>query len=431
MPSKIILGLMTCCAFAACQSETVVSGPARTVSVADFSASTGMNQESVSQDSSSVKAHSSPSSQSSLSGTTMSTSSSPGGSGSNTMLPPAVGETPESERTALRPFRPGDQVLVESVIGQVSGTPIFADKFFEPIADQLISESNRLDRANFMVSARRIVLEHLKAVVLNQVFLSEAVSSLTADEQKGLFYFLNQVKERIRNEALGQPSLADKESLEKYGMTADQRAQAIRDSSLINKLINERITPRIIVSWRDVENEYKLHEAEFNPPGSVTLSLMQFTLPADADKFADAQKHLADGEPFAQVADSLGFSKSGVFDTFKTGPGGISDIQVKREIRDALTGLSEGQTSAPIKLDSSDPKNTTERMVLVHVDKVDLQASKSIYDVQHEIYKKLYDERATQERNRFIRSIMAKGNYDEIDMMADRLVRVAVERYGK
>ncbi|MHC4588099.1 MAG: hypothetical protein ACYTAQ_01895, partial [Planctomycetota bacterium] len=180
----------------------------------------------------------------------------------------------------------------------------------------------------------------------------------------------------------------------------------------------------VIVSWRDIEREYQRRYAEFNPPASVTLARIRLR-PATQSALVDGVKaRLAAGEPFREIAEELGFADGGVWETFEMGPGGITDIEVSDVMKQALEGLEQGDTSAPLQLGTV--------MLWLHVVEVQRPGARSIYEpgVQLGLRNAIRARRANAEWFRYVNSLLERGVYDELEDMAERLHRIAMLRYG-
>ena len=77
-------------------------------------------------------------------------------------------------RQGLRLSQPGDRALVDSLIGQINGRPIFADDILLPIEDQLIAESRKSASPDeFARRAQVIVFEWMQSFVISELFLAE------------------------------------------------------------------------------------------------------------------------------------------------------------------------------------------------------------------------------------------------------------------
>lgn len=332
----------------------------------------------------------------------------------------AIGAPPVRPKRSLKP---GDGVIVDSLIGQVNGRPIFADEFFATIEDQLIAEGRRLEQPQYIQAASSIVNSRLQEVVLNELFLAEAEAGLSKQEQVGLFAFMRQFQEQ---EISGSGGLETqkRQELELEGITLEEYIELKKNQALIARLIEQKIKPRVIVSWRDVEREYERRRSEFNPPAVVTLSQIRLNTERDADQIASVTERLTAGEAFADVANSLGLENGGEWNTFQTATGDVAKIELSDEIRQHLAGLREGDTTQPFAVGSS--------TWWLNVTKIEQPPARSIYDpkVQRSLTDYLYDERFREQFFRYRDTLFQRGIYDELNEMAQRLLAIAIVRYG-
>ncbi len=327
------------------------------------------------------------------------------------------------QRMILVPEQPGHPVIVDSLVGHVNGRPIFADEFLEPIEDHLMRVAEQKRGPELEMEFMRIINEWLREVVQNELILAEAQASLSEQEQLGLFAWLRRTYEEEIRKGGGTRSGAQSRRLSE-GEELDQYLDRQKDFVLIEQLRRDKIEPRVIVSWRDIEREYQRYYDEFNPPGTVTLALIRLSSKKQGPLIEDVTQRLAAGEPFADVAEELGFSDGGTWETFQIGPGGLNDIEVRDEMKAALEGLEVGDTTTPFLLGSS--------TVWLNVVEVTSPIARSIYDpqVQLALRNSIINRRRYIEWTRYVNSLVETGVHDDLDEMATRLFRIALLRYA-
>jgi hypothetical protein len=321
-----------------------------------------------------------------------------------------------------RQLKPGDQVIVDSVIGQVAGRPILADAFMASFSDRLRQAALNSDQRQFVQFASQIIGEAVSQEVINDLFLAEAQASLTEQQQMGLLAFMQRLREDVIGRGRGSELLTQTE-LAEQGMTLDQYLQAERDTTLIKQLISEKVWPRVIVSWKDVEREYQRRYAEFNPPASVTI--LRIRVPAsDVEKVDEVKSRFARGESFAEVSQWIGPGAAGSMgEPFVLGPGGIGEIAVNDAYKQKLAGLSVGQTTEPVEVGGN--------INWLHVQSVDQPPQLSLYDVQMLLINELRQRRFRDEYRQYIDSLLKRGIYDNMQEMSQRVLQVAMMRYGR
>ncbi len=328
------------------------------------------------------------------------------------------------QRNVLRPARPGDTVIVESLVGHINGRPVFADEFLEPIEDRLLRAAEQTRGAERERSFLIIINDWLREVVRNELILAEAEASLSEQEQMGLFAMLNRVYDEEIRKGGGTKSGAERRR-RREGDELYQYVGKQKDIVLIDHLRLAKIQPRVVVTWRDIEREYARRYDEFNPATTVTLARIRLNTAAQAQLIEDVTRRIEAGEAFSQIAEELSFDNGGRWETFETGSGGIPDIDVSPVMKDVLRGLTEGDTSRPFQLGSS--------TLWLHVVSLDRPGAQSIYEprVQIGLRNFLHRSRSRMELDRYIDSLLQQGIYDDLDDMAERLFDIATSRYGR
>jgi hypothetical protein len=328
-----------------------------------------------------------------------------------------------SDRAILRPTEPGETVIVDSLVGHVNGRPVFADDFLQPIEDRLLRAAEDTSGVERQQVFRSIINDWLQDVVTNELLLAEAEASLSSDEQRGLFAWLRMMYDEEIRRGGGTRSGAEQRR-RKEGENLDEYLGDQKDIVLIHQLQQSKIQPRVIVSWRDIEREYKRRYAEFNPLAMVTLARIRLNPVTQAALVDTVNTRLAAGDSFIKIAEDLGYADGGVWETFEMGPGGITDIEVSAVMKQALEGLEQGDTSEPFALGTA--------MLWLHVVEVQRPGARSIYEpaVQLGLRNNIRARRANTEWFRYVNSLLERGVYDELEDMAERLYQIAMDRYG-
>ena len=329
-----------------------------------------------------------------------------------------------NDREVLHPTRPGDTVIVDSLVGHVNGRPIFADEFLEPIEDRLMRAADEHRGPDLDRMFEFIITEWLQETVLNELILAESEASLTEQEQMGLFAMLNRAYDEEIRKGGGTKSGAERRR-QREGDELDQYLGKQKDLVLIDRIRMAKIYPRVVVTWRDIEREYQRHYENYNPAATVTLARIRVNTQTQAPLIEDVTYRLAAGESFAVIAEELGFDDGGLWETFEAGPGGITDIEVSPAMKEALTGLVAGDTSPPFQLGS--------RTLWLHVVSLEQPQSRSIYDpgVQIGLRNAIRSQRSQIEWQRYIDSLLEDGVHDDLEQMAERLFEIAMARYGR
>ncbi len=326
------------------------------------------------------------------------------------------------EESLLKPTRIGAAVIVELLVGQVNGRPIFANEILEPIADQLLilSEETKLDITAFKNSAKQQIANQMRSVVKSELLLSEAKSGMTVEENRGLFSYLQRVREDMASSAGGSQSAVTRLLLDEEGQTVDEFLDFKQQQVLIDQLLREKVSSHIQVTWRDVMREWEKNKDEFNAPGKVTLGMIRVSSEEEVEIVKELFSH---GDSFTTIATNAGMKNGGVWDTFEFGEEGLSGIEVADSIKAHITSLNENEIAGPIKIASS--------YYWFTIIKVQEAKTASIWEpqIQLRLREYLFSIRNMVEENRFLDRILAEGSYDEFNDMVERILHVAVTRY--
>lgn len=331
----------------------------------------------------------------------------------------------EVPRRGNRLPRPGDIMLVDSLVGHINGRPIFVDEILEPIEDQLIAVRSQRDYEQFRNEAKDIVMGRMQVVVQNEMFLAAAESSLSSQEKQGLLYMLKSMRvQEIAKIGGGSLKKAERTLQRDEGLSLEEYLDDKKDQILLNRIIRQQIMTRVLVSWRDIEREYERRIDEFNLPARVTLSRIRLSSD-QTDKIEDVKQRLAAGEDFGDVADWAGMNDRGLMGTFKMGTGGLTDIVLNEAYKPYLVGLEVGDTTEGFPVKS--------RMMWLYVTSIDEPVALTVYDdkVQTAIREMIYSQRLREEQVRYMSELLEKSTLDELNEMVERVVQIALRRYGQ
>ena len=137
------------------------------------------------------------------------------------------------------------------------------------------------------------------------------------------------------------------------------------------------------------------------------------------------KQKLAAGEDFGDVAEWADMNDRGLMDTFKMGPGGVTDIELNEAYIPFLAGLEVGETTEGFEVRS--------RMMWLHVTSIDQPEARSVYDddVQLIIQNMIFGRRMQEEQSRYMAELLEKSTLDELTEMVERVLLIALRRYGQ
>ncbi|RLS97450.1 MAG: hypothetical protein DWI10_00510 [Planctomycetota bacterium] len=324
-----------------------------------------------------------------------------------------------------RALEPGQSWPVECLVGQVNGRPVFADAFFEPIEDQIIVATAMRDRTEARRALIETVRRQFKQTVDSELIVAEAESKLSAEQQQGLFAWIKTMQEETIAERGGSRAAAEASLEAEDAQTLDEFVQQTRDVMLARRLINERIAPRTIVAWRDVEQEYARRKAEFNPQPMIIIGRIRLNVTTDAAMVTQVKESIAAGKTFSAIALELKLPDGGRWNRFDLPPEGIKGTQLGDALKERLDGLAIDAMSEPLL----QPDFITWLTVMT----IDQPVARSIFDreVQLQLQAELKSRRTIIERERYISTLRSRWVTDDIGEMERRLLEIAVERYWR
>jgi len=314
---------------------------------------------------------------------------------------------------------------VEGLLGQVNGRPIFADEFFELIEDQLRQAAANPDRGVGREQFIRIVRAAFVRTVESELVVAEAESQLTAEQQQGLLAWLRTIQEETIAERGGSRSAAEASLAAEEDKSLDEFMQQRRDVAIAGRLLNQKLEPRTIVSWREVQQAYERDRKIYNPPPQIRIGRIRFDSKAEIDKIERMKLLVSQGKTFPELVRAFDVPKDGVWQTSDLTAEGIGGLPLNDSVKSRLKDLKPGEVSQPLE--------QTDLTSWFSVVSIDTPVSRSIYDreVQLAIEGQLRAVRKSIERQRYIATLRSRWVNDDIAEIEQRLVDFALERYWR
>lgn len=319
----------------------------------------------------------------------------------------------------------GQVVILESLVGQINGRPVFASEVLEPLDGKLraIAEKSRSGEA-WQVAASEEIYGELKRLIENELILAEARASLTVEQKQGLLEFLSRIQEGVVAQQRGSEVAADEALRSSTGRGLQETSRDKLDQALIGEEIRNRVSNRVIVSWRQVQQEYERNFDKYNPDPTAIFRIIS-TDAAKADKVEQIRTRLSSGESFGAVADSdlnsFGKGDKNKLDKAYKPPLDQAKLFDVDPLNNAARTLTEGAYTGPVALGGS--------VYWIQLEKIVQPDIRSLYDAQLEIEAALKERRFMTETNRYFDRLKKRGSVSNIRDMITRLVIIANERY--
>lgn len=329
-----------------------------------------------------------------------------------------------SSATVVEPPPRSGSWPVESLVGQINGRPIFAGAFFEPIEARILRIVATENRAEARRAIVEIVRSRFEGLIDSELVIAEAESGLSPEQKQGLFAWLVNFREEEIARRGGNLASAEQSVLEEQGLSLEEFMSRRRDMALASDLLRRKIEPRVIVSWREIEAEYRRREAEFNPPATVRLGRIRLSERGDgAERIAEVRERFAAGESFVAVARFLGLADDGFWLALPWGPEGFAGLDLADDHRRSLEGVPVGGVGAPIERGGA--------VTWLGVLEIDRPPAASLFDatVQLGLQESLRGRRSAIEERRYLQSLRRRWVSDDIGKMRERLITIAIERY--
>lgn len=322
----------------------------------------------------------------------------------------------------------GRPVVVDALVGQVNGKPVFASRVLDTpqgLGGRLRAAGERAPSSEvFLRESGRLIGEQLQREINDELLLAEARGQLTAEERVGLISFVTRLRENLAAErAQGSQELADQSLLESEGKTLDEVARGERDKALVRVLINKYVNPRVNVSWRDVERAYRRNSAQFNPPATATIRIIRLAKTSPAVEVVKAD--LAAGKPFEEAA-------SRRENIFNASGGGVLATPVPGELKDAQLVGDPVLNAAAVKLapgETAGPVESGDFVSWVKLESLERPAGRSLADAQLELSSTLRSERFNLEFRRYMARLRERGSKSDEIEMTTILAKIAADRY--
>ncbi len=366
----------------------------------------------------------------------------------------------EKEYDEMMPDSVGVALTVEKLVGQINGRPVYANAVLAPIADELAAAAKTMTRSEFSAAIRDSLYSETEQMgitlrrgsvynlVKDNLLLSESLSGMSMQKSHGLIAIIGQMRSDLASAQGGSHTQLRHDLSTQMGVSVDEFLEFQRDSILRDEFYRQKIMPKVHVSWRDIQREFEevsydeevlseeddirtavivqelrsggksLREIEA-ARGYVTLG--RINLSKDDPRIDEVTVAIAEGASFATLAELADVPDGGVWNTYKMGPGGISNIKVGALIKEFLVDASEGDIFGPMELSSG----------VNWFSVLEVQQPISLYNrnVQMAVQSSLREAKFRREVDRYVESLWGEGSLKKVKSMAASIATIAVQRF--
>lgn len=338
--------------------------------------------------------------------------------------PPVFVVQPGAPAGATGPARPvADPVLLEAKVGDINGRPVFAGEFLKPLEGRLRAKALEVDRDTWLRFAAQQIQEQLRSEITDELLRAEALSRLSVEQKAGLRRFLQDVRDNLISQSGGSSQRAASRLKREQGLSEQDYLKQQEERTLVRFTIQEQISSRVNVSWRDIVRRYRRDAEKYHPEPSARFYIIRVDKD-DQEAEQRVRQALAAGTPFAEVAASdvnTWTDEGGLKVIPFTPPRAEADFFGPDEINNPARTLDAGQWTGPIEFGSS--------LIWLYLDSIE-QKSVSLYDAQLDIASQIRGERVNKNLQQYIDRLLGRASVTDISAMMVRLLNIAADRYA-
>ncbi len=341
-----------------------------------------------------------------------------------TQTPARTDSRPIARPAGAAPSDEERRFLVDEMVGQINGKPIYADEFFAEMDARLRAEAERLPINEWLKLVADNVAAKLNNDIRDELLLSEFNASLTPEQRVGVLAFIEDLRDRFRRDYGGSSEIANQELQETEGVSLREKVESEAERQFIIAQLRDTIAKRVQVSFKDIELYYNQNLDDFQPPPDAVFRVIRVPL-RDEETVGRVESLLAEGRDPAEVAAEFSdwapdegnvhrvtLESRSLADTTVWGPAALNEPSQR---------LRPGEITPRVDLAS--------RAWWVYLDEIDQPEGRSLYEAQLEIEQVLRRARIDEEESRYWRSLFDRSNMTQFDQMVRRLVEYAAERY--
>ena len=343
----------------------------------------------------------------------------------------------------------GVPVTVEQLIGKVNGRPIYANSVLEPVEDkiQAVLRRENMTQTEFTDYVIVELYKQVRELVKRDLLLSEANSGMSPELAYGLFAVIGQMRKDLASTQGGSKSQMRQLAKEQEDESVDTFLESNKEQLLIDKIYREKVWPNVNVTWRDIQRAFekvyieeiassvevsdsrieeilvglKSLPLEAIPAANGSIVLGRIRLDIDDPRVETVKSMLDEDRPFSEVASEVGIEHGGIWETYVLKKGGLSALDLSQVVKD---GLIQSQESNHLF------SRTTSKSVFWFA-VLEINEPISLYnkDIQIAVRNQLRSQQFYLEENRFLESIWSENGMLEVEDMAARVAKVAIQRY--
>lgn len=329
------------------------------------------------------------------------------------------------------PSHAGQYQVVGTVIANVNGTPIFADKVLASIESELNADARKFAPEQFRMAARNAIALKVDELRGHLLEIAAANKFVAAEDKTQAEMMAQMYRRQLITEAGGSLEMAQQRAREN-GNTFDQLIQDRYDLELVRIYYQKRIVPKIQITADDMRRYYRQHvnDPEFTQHAQAHFRLIKIDVEKSGgiqpavEKANHVLRELKGGASFEELArrvnDDPVLMKNGGDE------GWVNKGDFAREkVEQAVWSLQPGEyTDHPID------EGTALYIAMLEARKPGLVKPFDTEEVQRRIHEALFSQQFSGLREQVLEELKRNAVYFENKDSLDTAVEMAMQRYA-
>ncbi len=309
--------------------------------------------------------------------------------------------------------RTGERVVMDRVVGQVNGKPIYAEQFYRDSERRWREESKTKSQREWANDLSEYTQATLYRTIREELLLAEFRSSLTQQQKAGVLSFVEGLRKEEIRLAGGSEAAARRKFLEEQGIDLDEGIKNKAEREFIFQQLRSSIGRRVQVSSRDIELYYNRNIRQFKPL-PVYVFRQVFTEKDNEARVAELTDIFSSDAP---VPESLG-----IVSRVELDEGGVENASFfsAEWLNEHARTLRPGESAGPIE--------RGDNLWWLHLDAIEQGPQLDLYDVQLQIEQAIRTQRFGEEESRYFEKLLERSNVSEINTMIEKLMDYAIAR---
>ena len=187
---------------------------------------------------------------------------------SQTQISAAIPATRPTTRPA-KGESSGTYMYIGTVVAEVNGQPIYADKVLAKVDTELSVKAPLLEPEAFRAAARNAILKQIEYDKQLELQYAAAQRNTTEEEKQRAYMLAGMWRDKEIQKAGGSVAVARRVSLDKDGIDFEEKVKEQYQAYMILIYFQSKISPRVQVSGDDMRHYYEVNISQFTEKAGV------------------------------------------------------------------------------------------------------------------------------------------------------------------